>query len=283
LNAVPDSDFSLLADTAAQQDPIAKFLKEGLAGVYRADITTAGALWANAPMLLGIQSTQGYNPLRYALVEKIAGTAESFAVTRPFSPLTPRYDSPLLNLLGVKYIASTKTLREIDGKVEVQHFPLVHDNGVRVWQNPNALPRVMPFTNIYIEPDLERAIDQGSLAPIDYRTTTVLPRLPNTLTGIDPKSRTSILLPGQGEAHVRLPDYRNTEVTIEVDTQRDIIVELHDPYYFPWHAYVDGQQREILQSNYMFRGVHVKPGERRLVFKFEPFSWPAISQTLHLR
>ncbi len=46
-------------------------------------------------------------------------------------------------------------------------------------------------------------------------------------------------------------------------------------FYFAWHAYVDGQPRKILQSNYKFRGVHVKPSERRIVFRFEPFSWLA--------
>lgn len=284
LNAVPERDFALLLDDASQRDPMAKFLREGLRlagglGPSRADITIAGALWANTPMVLGIQSTQGYNPLRYALVDRVVGTAESFAVTRPFSHLVPGYDSPLLNLLGVKYIASMKTPQEIDPKVDETNFPLVHGSGLRVWQNPSALPRVMAFTEIYIEPDVDRAIDEGPLAPVDFRSTTVLPHLPTTLRGVDPKSRTRISLPGQGEVRVRLLEYRNTEVTIEVDSPRDAIVELHDPYYFAWYAYVDGRQREILQSNYMFRGIHVKAGERRIVLRFEPLSWTAIRQT----
>jgi hypothetical protein len=30
----------------------------------------------------------------------------------------------------------------------------------------------------------------------------------------------------------------------------------------------------------MFRGVHVKPGEQKVEFRFEPFSAPAIKGTL---
>jgi uncharacterized membrane protein YfhO len=69
-------------------------------------------------------------------------------------------------------------------------------------------------------------------------------------------------------------------VTIGVESSRDAIVELHDPYYFAWNVYVDGNRREMLQSNYMFRGVHVRPGERQVVFRFEPFSGSALQQTI---
>jgi Bacterial membrane protein YfhO len=284
LNAVPDTDFALLMNDATQQDPVAKFLKEESGspnpeGQIRADITTAGPAWANAPMMLGIQSTQGYNPLRYALVDRVVGVQETFGFTRPFSPLVPGYDSPLLNLLGMKYIASQKPLHDIDPHADETRFPLAQDGKIRIWQNPNVLPRVMAFTEIYIEPDLDRAIDDGVLAQVDYRTTVVLSHLPGTLTGVDMTPNERIRLPGQGEARVRLLGYRNTEVTVEVETQRDAIIELHDPYYFAWLAFVDGQPREILQSNYMFRGVHVKPGEHRIVFRFDPFSWPVIRQT----
>jgi uncharacterized membrane protein YfhO len=74
-------------------------------------------------------------------------------------------------------------------------------------------------------------------------------------------------------------EYRNTEVLVDVESNRDIILELNDPYYFAWHVYVDGQERELLQANYLFRAVHIKRGERRVIFRFEPFSWPSSRRT----
>jgi hypothetical protein len=166
----------------------------------------------------------------------------------------PGYASPLFNLLGAKYIASKQGLTEIDPHAVETKFPLVHDSGIKVWQNPDVLPRIMALTEIYVEPEMDRAIAEGSLAPVDYRTTAVLPHTPSTLSGIEVKSRARISLPGSGQARATLLEYRNTQVTIGVESSRDAIVELHDPYYFAWNVYVDGNRREMLQSNYMFRG-----------------------------
>jgi len=188
-------------------------------------------------MVAGIQSTQGYNPLRYLLYERAVGAQPIHGMPRPFTPLTPSNNSPLLNLLGLKYIAAVSTLREIDPKVDETRFRLVYDHGIKVWQNPEVLPRVLTATSIYVEPTR---------------------------------------LPGDGEARARVVGYRSSEVVISVQTEKDTIVVLNDLYYPYWRVYVDGDEQELLQANYLFRGVHVKPGEHRVVFRFEPFSWPAI-------
>jgi hypothetical protein len=287
LNAVPDNHFLLLAKDAEQHDPIASFLKTGLetgnSGPYRADITLAGELSGNAPMIFGIQSAEGYNPLRYSLYDRVAGAQPSVADMRAFSNLIPGYSSPLLNLLGVKYIVSLKSLREIDPGVDEKHFPLVLDRTIHVWENPNVLPRVIAATAVYMEPNLELAINSGAAASVDYRSTVVLSHVPETLVGVDAKTHVVCPLPGRGEPMVHVLGYRNNEVTIDVETERDVILELNDPYYFPWRVYVDGHERELLQANYLFRGVHVKRGEHHVVFRFEPFSWSAIRRTLRIR
>jgi uncharacterized membrane protein YfhO len=69
-------------------------------------------------------------------------------------------------------------------------------------------------------------------------------------------------------------------VTIEAESPRDVIVTLHDLYYPYWKVYVDGQESELLQANYIFRGVYVPAGRHTVVFRFEPFSWSALKGTL---
>lgn len=282
LNAERD-EFSILETNALQADPVAKFVRNGLdsekeTGPYRADIFWAGSLWANAPMILGIQSTQGYNPLQYALYNRIAGK-QDFPKARLFSPLLPTYGAPMLNLLGVRYIVSSKTLSEIDSTVTDGRFPLVFEkNGLRVWRNPNAMPRVMAATSIYVEPDLEGAINDGKLAPVDYRSTVVLTHLPKTLA-IDDAVERIIPLATRDRPVVRIQEYANNQVTLTMEGTGDAILVLNDLYYPYWRVYVDGTERELLQANYMFRGVHVRDGDKKVVFRFEPFSWPAIHGT----
>jgi hypothetical protein len=117
VNATTASDFPLLMGDAAQNDPVARFLKNGLEsdltlGPFRTEVAWAGSTWSNGPMLLGIHSVEGYNPLTYRLYDRIAiGDVPSGSV-RTFSHLMPSYNSPLFNLLGVKYIVSVKSLHE---------------------------------------------------------------------------------------------------------------------------------------------------------------------------
>jgi hypothetical protein len=283
LNAV-SYGFPLLMDDAAEKDPAAHFLHEELSrednGNYRTEITGAGTLWGNAPMLLGIQSTQGYNPLRYRLYDRVAGAQDNVGVLRPFTPLMPSYDSPLFGMLGVKYIVSDRNLSEIDPGARTDQFDLAFkQNTVHIWKNSKLFPRVSAVTSIFIEPDIEQAINTGKMAAVDFRSTAVLAHVPKTLENGSGAIRMANLPAGRNNASATILDYANNRVTIAVKTDVDAIVILNDLYYPYWRVYVDGLERELLQTNYLFRGVHVKPGEHEVVFRFEPFSWPAIKGT----
>src|SRR5678815_2152244 len=95
------------------------------------------------------------NPLTYRLYDRVAiGDVPSGSV-RTFSHLMPSYNSPLFNLLGVKYIVSVKSLHEIDPLTDETRFPMVLDRGFHVWQNPDVLPRIIAATSLYVEPELD--------------------------------------------------------------------------------------------------------------------------------
>ncbi len=53
--------------------------------------------------------------------------------------------------------------------------------------------------------------------------------------------------------------YRRNIVTVEVETDRDSVLVLHDIFYPGWQARVDGARRPILRTNLLFRGVEVRP------------------------
>jgi hypothetical protein len=282
INAHPVPPDSLMANATTGSHPVARFLEQGPRTDrrrFRVEIASAGLYWSNASMMLGVESTQGYNPLRYLLYERVAGVQEAFNTPRPFTRLFPNYEGPMLNLLGVQYIVSGTTGQiadAIDGR-----FPLAfEEKDLRVWSNPRVAPRVLTATSLYIDPQLNRTIDEGSMPPLDYSNTVVLDHVPVESKAFATAAGTVVPLPGQGDVRADIRDYGNDEVTIDLRTERDAIVVLNDVYYPYWRVYVDGQERELLQANYLFRGVYVRPGDHAVVFRFEPLSWPALSRTV---
>lgn len=282
-NADSSASFRLLEEEPAS-DSLARFLKDGLeeegsGGPYRVEFVTSGSLWANAPMVLGIQSTQGYNPLRYELYERGAGAAENHTASRPFPPMLAGYDSPMLDLLGVRYVVSAEQLPSTDTETGGPGLALVRDGDTSVWENTNPKARVVAATSVYLEPDPGAAIDTGRMADVDYGSTVVLDHWPEGM-GAPPGPRVVSPLPGSGGGVTRITSYTNTQVEIEVEADQDVILVLHDLYYPYWNVRIDGVESELLQANYLFRGVRVPSGDHRVVFRFVPFAPGMIVETL---
>lgn len=247
---------------------------------YRAEFVSAGSQWFNAPMVFGIQSSQGYNPLRYSLYERAAGTQAMDGSARPFPPMLSGYDAPMLDLLGVRYLVSGRPLSEVSPDLRETSLPGIDQRGLHVWENPDPVPRVIAATSVYIDSDPDGAIDEGRMAPVDHSRTVVLDRWPDTLGELPHEQDSMVELPGTGSTGVAVLAYRNTEVVVETDSARDVILVLHDLYYPYWGVTVDGEQRDLLRADYIFRGVHVPPGRHQVVFRFHPFALTSVMPTL---
>jgi hypothetical protein len=48
---------------------------------------------------------------------------------------------------------------------------------------------------------------------------------------------------------------------------------LSDVWYPGWRAWVDGRPVQILRANFLFRAIRVEPGDRQVIFTFQPFSF----------
>lgn len=79
-------------------------------------------------------------------------------------------------------------------------------------------------------------------------------------------------LPGTMAGAVRIAAYRPQEVELEASMQTDGLVVLTDTFYPGWEASVDGTPVAIVRANYFARGVFVRTGERRIVFRYQPLS-----------
>jgi uncharacterized membrane protein YfhO len=68
----------------------------------------------------------------------------------------------------------------------------------------------------------------------------------------------------------RLTRYTNTEVDIDVEAPSGGILLLNDVWHPWWRATVDGEPREILKADVIFRAVSVAPGRHMIRFTFRP-------------
>jgi len=60
------------------------------------------------------------------------------------------------------------------------------------------------------------------------------------------------------------------KVTMQTESATRALLVLSDTFYPGWTVTVDGVQRPIFRTNYMFRGVVLEPGTHRVEFSYWP-------------
>ena len=64
--------------------------------------------------------------------------------------------------------------------------------------------------------------------------------------------------------------YKDDYVKIIETSKISGLLVLNDTYYPDWKVYINGKESIIYQTNYLFRGVFVKPGENVIEFVYNP-------------
>ncbi|HEU0146754.1 MAG TPA: hypothetical protein VFR21_07725, partial [Bradyrhizobium sp.] len=112
LNAESRSNYAVLeAPTGAEADAIA-LLENAMAADHqrgvrpRVEVVGLGGAWQNLAMVRGWEATNGYNPLRIGLYERLVSPGEEnwSAFYRQFPPSFENYDGPLARALGLTYL-----------------------------------------------------------------------------------------------------------------------------------------------------------------------------------
>lgn len=241
----------------------------------------------NIPWYHGLQDIRGYDsiiPAQYAgYMGAIEGQGELL-----YNRIAPIYglenlDSPLLDLLGVRYVMT-------EGQIPNAGFQLVYEDEVRIYENVDvmprafALPRVQPING-------EATLEQ--LRALDPRQTILLDR--STLSAPLPviTDTTWSLLPA------RVVTYAPNTVFVDVEMPGAGWLLLADSYFPGWKAYrsdlyreaEDGQlpgpeplvpdpkfepeeetELEIARADGNFRAVFLEQGAHRVRFKYTPMS-----------
>ena len=298
LNAEPLERYSVYAGMKPSEAAGIAALRQDIAASSidgdrpRVEILGLKGPWQNASMVLKLENTLGYNPLRIDDYERAVGpgeNAEDF-FWRHYPNTFRGYNSRLAALLGIEYLVLDRPLTELPRDVpRPKAEALFTSDGLYIYKLGKIAPRayfasgVKPVDNEdvldeQVLPDFDQAsevmIDQSSLADLHSR--------PNLLiTGQDHIQTASLSEPplfwqsagrAVSDARAAIVKYTDNSVDIDVDAPRAGIVVLHDLFYPGWEARVDGHREPVLRANILFRGVEVPAGHHHIVFSFHPFS-----------
>ncbi len=224
----------------------------------RVEIAGFGFHWPNASLTHDLDNTLGYNPLRLGLYTRATGAGDTVGLPeqKGFSPLFPSYRSRLADLLGLRFIATSIPIEDIDKSLKPGEVTLLaKTKDGFVYENPRALPRVL-FASQSVQVDFEALLASGQWPDAD------------------PSQTVSLQQAGAGRAEAggtaRIQSYHNTEVVVHSDSPAGGWVVLNDVWQPWWFATVDGQPAPLLRANVLFRAVAVPPGQHTVVFKFTP-------------
>ncbi|MGN6481455.1 hypothetical protein [Luteibacter sp.] len=248
-----------------RRDPAALYLADRLRSHERISVESTSAAWDNMGMLLGIRSTQGYNPLRDALYESWYQPRENINVASAQAPYNARPDARLDDLLGVRYLAighgdAPATYTPPPDYTKVDSFPYVD-----LWRNDGAYGR-------FLRPVDVRWLEVGEAPSVaDFNQTDFAQSV--WLTPRDDEDRATARAratkcTGRVEADVQGSTY--SRVDLHVHSAQGGWLVAGDVDHPGWGATLDGAPVPIHRANGMFRAVCVPPGDHQLTFAFDP-------------
>lgn len=241
----------------------------------RVEILGLGGAWQNASMVLGLEDTIGYNPLRLADYERAVGPGENAADPnlRQFPGTFRGYRCRLASLLGLEYLVLDRPVERLP-----RHFPrlpnaqlLYGAGGMWIYRLSPAAPRVYLATHV-LPVESEQVLDQEEMPDFNRRSAVLIEQDQLKLLSGSYTADEAAPEPAPAKGSVTISDYRRNAVSLDVQTDRPSVVVLHDIYYPGWDVTVDGQPARMLRANLLFRGVEVSAGQHRIEFAFHPLS-----------
>jgi O-antigen/teichoic acid export membrane protein len=219
---------------------------------------------ANLGWLYGFQDARGYDSIilrQYADYVRVIDRQDEFEFNR-VAPLRSYggLDSPMLDLLGVKYV-----LTDPDVPIESPKYQLVYDDGaLKVYENLGALPRAFTQTCAVSAADPLEALKR-----VDPRSAVVL----------------EVELPGANPAAclmqpAAITRYTSNEVVVETTLSRPAWLVLADTYFAGWQAFdlragsdITEVELPIVRAYGNFRAVRLDIGEHTIRFRYSPWSF----------
>ncbi|OGH04066.1 MAG: hypothetical protein A2W22_00370 [Candidatus Levybacteria bacterium RBG_16_35_11] len=201
-----------------------------------------------------IESIEGYDPLYLLRYGELIAAMERGKpdISPPFGfnrIITPHnYKSPLINLLGVKYLLTFDEVFD-------QGFNKVLSEGkTNVYENKNALPRAF-----FIEQTINAKNKQEAINLLFKNSASL-----NKLAIVEGASNINLKNWTVGEA--KILEYKENKIIIETENRKEGFLVLTDSFYPTWHVKINGNEGSIYRTDYNFRGVIIPAGSHKVEF-----------------
>jgi hypothetical protein len=228
----------------------------------------------NSSLAYGWRDAQGYDSLLFGHYRRLLN-----AVNAPEDASPPengnmvfikRADSPLLPLLGARYLVSQAPLRR-EGLFPPDGFP---PGPPHVYRDGRALPEAYTVPSYFVAPDAEALSRLRQFAPEELARTAALapaPDLPRPTACAPPAAGAAATVerPAPGRLRVRVPGGSTAPLLV--------VAEGYAP---GWRAVVHAAGRapypaRVFRANVAFLGVVVPPGPVTVEWRYEPASFHA--------
>lgn len=212
------------------------------------------------PMVYGLPTINGRSALyprtvlhlNPALVGKAVGGAKPGEI----AAVDGRLDRRLLSLQSVRWIMSHRS-----SAAATEGLILGYDREVRVWENPEALPRAFLARGFVVHADEVAARKWFESAEFDPE-----------VVALEPAAATDAP-PRLGRGAVEADVYEPERVRVDLTLGEPGMLVLGDTYYPGWQVEVDGRPGRLLRANLYMRATWVPAGRHTVEFRYRPASF----------
>jgi len=219
------------------ESPVVKFLQSD-STLFRI-LPLGQEMTTNKYAYFGISSVSGYHAAKMGLYDRM---------TRELG--FPR-SIKLLDLMNVKYVISPSEIRLPVFK------PVLNAPAGRIYENRQVLPRFFTVDSVVVVSDPESSLEEMKKPRFDPGEYAVAVALEN------------LDLEKGARAELAVKEYDIHRIDLTAEASGRCFLVMSETYYPPgWRAFVDGREVQILQTDYMFRGLPLDRGRHEVVLKY---------------
>ena len=212
-----------------------------------------------------LESLEGYDPVYPKSVSKFLGVLDKG--NENAEPLDrygfiSNYDSPLINLINVKYIlvnvSNIELIKKLINKGYKQAFT---DKSVIIYENTNFIPRAFLTFDWEVSSDNNYIFKNLLESKSELNEKVYLEKDPKI-----EKSKKDMYL-------LNFEKYDSGKIILSTNSTKDGILFISNVYFPGWKASIDNNQTEIIKADATFQSIVVPKGEHKIEFIYDPKSF----------